>query len=63
MHIYIYIHHIKRKSMKDHKCFFYQYVKFHVFAKKPSLKKYNVERPNKMVSILNDVTFEVQPCY
>ena len=36
IYIYIYIYNAKCESMKDCKCFFYQYLKFHVFTRQLS---------------------------
>ena len=34
----IYKYNVKRESMKDYKCFFYQYWEFHVFTRQSSVE-------------------------
>ena len=38
--MYIYIECQMRESMKDYKCFFYQYSEFHVFPRQSSVENY-----------------------
>ena len=38
IYIYVYVYNAKRESMKDYKCFFYQYSKFHVFTRQSSVE-------------------------
>ena len=39
IYIYIYIYYdAKRESVKDYKCFFYQYSEFHVFTRQSSVE-------------------------
>ena len=60
LHIYIYIYtyyNAKRESVKDCKCFFYQYSDFHVFTRQSSDENcYQRANYNIMVSNQNDVT-------
>ena len=58
IYIYIYIYYnAKRESMKDYKCFFYQYSDFHVFTRQSSDENcYQHTNYNIMVSNQNDVT-------
>ena len=37
MYVCIYIYNAKRESMKDYKCFSYQYSEFHVFTRQSSV--------------------------
>ena len=51
IHIYIYIYNAKRESIKDYKCFFYQYSEFHVFTRQSSVGNcYQRANYNIMVS-------------
>ena len=38
IYMYIYTYNAKRESMKDCKCFFYQYSEFHVFTRQSSVE-------------------------
>ena len=38
IYIYIYIYNAERESMKDYRCFFYQYSEFHVFTRQSSVE-------------------------